>query len=51
MQLELTGLYDGTPMTEKSVMDTFDRPTRSGCSAGPSSTNGPNAATSRLGNS
>jgi len=23
---ELTGLYDGTPMTEKSVMDTFDRP-------------------------
>ncbi|MFM2357163.1 MAG: hypothetical protein RLZZ528_2899 [Pseudomonadota bacterium] len=23
---ELTGLYDGVPMTEKSVMDTVDRP-------------------------
>ena len=23
---ELTGLYDGTPMTEKSVMDMMDRP-------------------------
>lgn len=23
---ELTGLYDGTPLTEKSVMDTVDRP-------------------------
>lgn len=23
---DLTGLYDGTPMTEKSVMDTVDRP-------------------------
>ena len=24
--VELTGLYDGVPMTEKSVMDTVDRP-------------------------
>ena len=23
---ELTGLYDGTPLTEKSMMDTVDRP-------------------------
>jgi len=39
--LELTGLYDGTPLTEKSVMDQPER-TRmwSGCSAVPSSRNG-----------
>ncbi len=43
---DLTGLYDGIPLTEKSNWDVPRALTPSGSSAAPSSTNGPNAAMS-----
>ncbi len=44
--LELTGLYDGVPLTEKSPSDPQHSPIRSGCFAAPSWTNGPAGAMS-----
>ncbi len=44
---ELTGLYDGVALTERSVMDQPTGRTRSGSTAGRSSRSGSTAATSR----